>query len=169
MHCVMSASRCSEIAGFFWHRSRTLPVFGTMASNFNDPGVTALYHRLCKALEPFGLPRREKDLGNTPPPVDHQTAFFLLRANPYLSEVAESVRSYKQGVSAESLIARECQQLRASAGMLEAQGLDSNDLRTLAASRDAQLSDRGPFSASGLSELVRALQRRIVVLHGTES
>ena len=119
-----------------------LPVFGTMASNFNDPGVTALYHRLCKALEPFGLPRREKDLGNRPPPVAHQHGILPAARQRYLSEVAESVRSYKQGVSAESLIARECQQLRASAGMLEAQGLDSNDLRTLAASRDAQLSDR---------------------------
>ena len=118
-----------------------LPVFATMASNFNDPGVTALYHQLCDLLEPCGLPRRIQSQEKTPPTGPEQRGILPAARQRYLSEVADSVRAYKQSACAESRIARECQQLRASARMLEEQGLDSQSLTSLADTHDAKLSE----------------------------
>jgi methylmalonyl-CoA mutase len=62
-------------------RPEEMPVFGTMASRFNDDGVTALYQALKVRLAALGLPLTEGRL----PPVDtrhstHQTPIVPPRA-----------------------------------------------------------------------------------------
>jgi methylmalonyl-CoA mutase len=100
-------------------RAEEMPVFGTMASRFNDDGVTALYQALLPRLQALGLPVRPGTL----PPVGtrhstHQVAIVPGARVRYLADIADTVRGYKQRAIAQSRLAREVQQLFAAAEML---------------------------------------------------
>ena len=97
-----------------------MPVFGTMASRFNDDGVTALYQALLARLHGLGLPTRDGLLPRVQ--VRHssnQTPIVPPARVRYLAEIADSVRGYKVRARAEATLAREIQQLRAAAAMLQ--------------------------------------------------
>ncbi|MDH5330783.1 MAG: methylmalonyl-CoA mutase family protein [Aquincola sp.] len=96
-----------------------MPVFGTMASRFNDDGVTALYHALKPALAAKGLPLKGRRL----PAVatrhsTHQVPIVPPSRVRYLADIADTVRTYKRRACEQAAIAREAQQLRAAARML---------------------------------------------------
>jgi methylmalonyl-CoA mutase len=96
-----------------------MPVFGTMASRFNDDGVTALYQALKTRLAALGLPLGE---GRLPTVVTrhstHQTPIVPPARARYLAEISDTVRGYKARARAQARLAREIQQLRESARML---------------------------------------------------
>jgi methylmalonyl-CoA mutase len=74
-----------------------LPVFGTIASKFNDDGVTALYQALlAEVTEKTGAP-----FDTHMPPCDNRTSTSKTIIVPpectrYLAEIAETVRAYHQ-------------------------------------------------------------------------
>lgn len=119
-----------------------MPVFGTMASRFNDDGVTALYQALKPRLADLGL-----GLSGGRLPVastrfsTHQTPIVPPARVRYLAEIADAVRGYKRRARAQARLAREVQQLQASATMLtEADGsFDVTALQSLAQARQARL------------------------------
>lgn len=97
-----------------------MPVFGTMAARFNDDGVTALYQALKVRLGELGLKLKEGQL----PLVDvrhstNQTPVVPAARTRYLAEISDTVRGYKKQARAQARLAREIQQLRAAAVMLE--------------------------------------------------
>jgi methylmalonyl-CoA mutase len=97
-----------------------MPVFGTMASRFNDDGVTALYQALKPRLGELGLALDDGTL----PPVDtrfstHQTPIVPAGRTRFLAEIADTVRGYKRQAHAQATLAREVQQLRESGRMLK--------------------------------------------------
>ncbi|HEY2978244.1 MAG TPA: cobalamin-dependent protein, partial [Burkholderiaceae bacterium] len=98
-----------------------MPVFGTMASRFNDDGVTALYQALKPRLRGLGLALADGRL----PSVDtrhstHQVPIVPGARVRYLAEIADTVRSYQRHALEQSRIAREVQQLDGSLRMLAA-------------------------------------------------
>ncbi|MBH9578527.1 fused isobutyryl-CoA mutase/GTPase IcmF [Inhella proteolytica] len=98
-----------------------MPVFGTMASRFNDDGVTALYQAMKPVLTAKGLKLRAGRL----PEVStrhstHQVPIVPPARTRYLAEIADTVRGYKARARAQARIAREIQQLRGSQAMLKA-------------------------------------------------
>jgi methylmalonyl-CoA mutase len=100
-------------------RPDDMPVFGTMASRFNDDGVTALYQALRERLAEVGLPLREGRLPRVATRHStHQTPLILPARVRYLAEIADTVRGYKRRAREQARLAREAQQLRASARML---------------------------------------------------
>ena len=129
-----------------------MPVFGTQASKFNDDGVTALYQGLLPKLGEFGLKIGESRLPKIS--TRHSTATNVIvppARSRYLAEIADTVRAYLNRSLEQSRVAREVQQLRASATMLgesggthplpdpplEGDGVDR--LASLAAEREARL------------------------------
>ncbi len=123
-----------------------MPVFGTMASRFNDDGVTALYQALKGRLAELGLSLSAGRL----PVVDtrhstHQTPVIPGARARYLAEISDTVRAYKKRARSQAALARAVQQLRASARMV----LESDDgdgkpameetLLRLASNREKQL------------------------------
>lgn len=122
-------------------RPDEMPVFGTMASRFNDDGVTALYQALLPRLRQLGLATGESRL----PRVEtrhstHQVPIVPGARVRYLAEIADTVRGYKQRSRAQARLARELQQLRESERMLaEASRGEVPALGELAAQREAQL------------------------------
>ncbi|MDP1656465.1 MAG: methylmalonyl-CoA mutase family protein [Hylemonella sp.] len=97
-----------------------MPVFGTMASRFNDDGVTALYQALKSRFVELGLPLKDGLLPRVK--VRHssnQTQVVPGARTRYLAEISETVRGYKRRAHEQARLAREIQQLRAAAAMLE--------------------------------------------------
>src|SRR4029450_4350360 len=98
-----------------------MPVFGTMASRFNDDGVTALYQALKARLSGLGLALGEGRL----PRVDTrhstlQTPIVPGARSRYLAEISDTVRGYKRRAREQARIAREVQQLRAAQRITQA-------------------------------------------------
>ncbi|WP_430420492.1 fused isobutyryl-CoA mutase/GTPase IcmF [Methylibium petroleiphilum] len=128
-------------------RPEEMPVFGTMASRFNDDGVTSLYQSLKVRLAGLGLPVSE---GRLPAVATrhstHQTPIVPGARVRYLAEISETVRGYKRHAREQARIAREIQQLRASSRMLHEAIPDKykarDALEEQAVLRDARLDPR---------------------------
>ena len=125
-------------------KTEDMPVFGTMASRFNDDGVTALYQALKTRLAELGLPLVEGrlPLANTRHST-HQTPVVPAARVRYLAEISDTVRGYKKRARNQATLAREIQQLSSSARMLLAANPDKHRaieaLTELAVAREAQL------------------------------
>ena len=121
-----------------------MPVFGTIASRFNDDGVTALYQALRARLTELGLPAKEGRLPivNTRHST-HQSPIVPGARVRYLAEIADAVRGYKRRAHEQAAVAREVQQLRAAQRMALAahpgQAATTEVLEPLAQEREARL------------------------------
>ena len=97
-----------------------LPVFGTIASHFNDDGVTALYQELSLRLSVFGLAEMGGDLQH----VNVRTSSTRSQIVPadrqrYLSEISATMRGYRARAESQAQLVREAQYLGESAALLE--------------------------------------------------
>ncbi len=96
-----------------------MPVYGTMASRFNDDGVTALYQGLCRRLVDLGLKVKASRLPRVQVRFSsNQTPIVPPARTRYLSEIADTVRGYHAHVRRQTRLAREAQQLTATKSML---------------------------------------------------
>ena len=115
-----------------------MPVYGTIASRFNDDGVSALYHRLAAILRERGLVAWTD--GALPVPggrvSSHSRAIVPAGRTRYLAEIAESVRDYHARVERQVALARERQHLREARRLLR--GAGESDVAALARLEDAR-------------------------------
>jgi methylmalonyl-CoA mutase len=103
-----------------------MPVFGTIASRFNDDGVTAAYQELVVLLQKHGLRSFEQHLAK----VDRRkpsekTVVVPADRQRYLAEIAAGVRNYHKQVVVQANLARQQQQLAATKAMLLENGSDA--------------------------------------------
>ena len=119
--------------GLFGVAPETLPVFGTIASRFNDDGVSALFEGVLAALRENGFAGTVDGWGESRlPVVETRVSTRAAAVVPpsrvrYLAEVAETVRGWRARIEAQSVLARERQQLREAARMLgDAPGASSD-------------------------------------------
>lgn len=126
-----------------------MPVYGTMASRFNDNGVSALYKAILEQLSHKGL----SATGGVLPVTDtrHSTDDTVIvpsHRSRYLAEIAETVRDYHKTAEQQASVAREKQQLLAALALMQSGGVD--------------------FDEDGMSELIvsheRSLDRSNVAL-----
>ena len=157
----------------FASRPESMPVFGTIASRFNDDGMTALFQEILSQLEEKGMSSRTNRLDRVETRVStDQNQIIPEKRSRYLAEISESVRGYKQYAWEQSLIAREIQQLEASREMLRKAGHEDHEgldrmIRDRSANLDPGLKDQltgwgkkvEEYSAGELSIAVRG--RRI--------
>lgn len=162
-----------------------MPVFGTVASRFNDDGVSALYQSLSVNLREHGLTLSAGVLPRVN--VAHSTAqnaIIPAERQRYLAEIADTVREYKSTAAMQADLAREIQQLQAAQLMLADEADDStsdNSLRNLIEQREAKLSEHSQsalgtwpqradaYSQSELVTQVRGQTRRTALTHTTLS
>ena len=119
-----------------------MPVYGTIASRFNDDGVTALYHSLVRVLKDRGLVGWSDGALQAPDvrTSSHARAIVPAGRTRCLSEVAQAVRGYHAGVERQAAVARERQHLREARRLLREAG-ESEDaaLAQLEDARDEAL------------------------------
>lgn len=97
-----------------------LPIYGTIASKFNDDGVTALYQGLLKIFESKELNSWEGDFFAQVAIKRSTTssAIIAVERQRYLAEIAETVRDYHKKIEQQVTVARERQQLKQVQRML---------------------------------------------------
>ncbi len=91
-----------------WHADdHTLPVYPTMASQFNDEGLHRLFAKLVDITnERFGTSWVQPNLVDTTPAEDlHVQSLIPGSKQRYLSEIAESIRNYHQWAVEQSDVA----------------------------------------------------------------
>jgi methylmalonyl-CoA mutase len=117
----------------FKARPEDMPVYGTIASRFNDDGVTALYFDVRGKLQDKGLKlphrsaRASANAYGTLIKPETKTSTKASAIVPgarvrYLAEIADTVRGYKKRATHQAQAARERQHLRESIRMLEHAG-----------------------------------------------
>ncbi len=120
-----------------------MPVFGTIASRFNDEGVTNLYRAINRSLlASDGTLKRDGE--KSPQEVtstDSRDAIIPASRQRYLSEIVAVNRRYRQRLEELSMVARQQQQLMHSAQMLEEIDESSSSIRQLAEKKNDQLNN----------------------------
>ncbi|HZV83140.1 MAG TPA: fused isobutyryl-CoA mutase/GTPase IcmF [Geobacteraceae bacterium] len=134
-----------------------IPVFGTIASQFNDPGTNVLYRALLDKLNEkkglglvSGLEITEKESLKKyiiPPDRIH-----------YLGEIVHAVRGYRKRVKEQSDTARRVFQLRGSLELLGQSGAKA-DLETCLEQQERRLTDESRRILAGWEELKETYRR----------
>ena len=127
-----------------------MPVYGTMASRFNDDGVTALYQAMLPRLADQGL---KLGTGKLPQVAVKASSRGRAIVPPervrYLAEIAEMLREFHQEIARQARIARERQSLVTSKSLFEASGSGVAGFDALIAAKNAELE---PASAKLLEQ-----------------
>ncbi len=97
----------------------TMPVFGSIASRFNDDGVTAAYQQLLTVLRQKSFVDYPSKLPAAKVRCSSEKAIIVPpKRQRYLAEIAETVRAYLDSTQSQARIARERQHLQESLRML---------------------------------------------------
>ena len=126
--------------GQFQQTTDSMPVFGTMASRFNDDGVTALYQAIAPRLAEHGLKMspgklpvvgvKSSSRGRAIVPADRVR---------YLAEISEAVRDYHRHTGVQARIARERQSLKTARAIFEKSGKPAADFDELISAKSGEL------------------------------
>jgi methylmalonyl-CoA mutase len=117
-----------------WDRPmEEMPVFGTIASKFNDDGVNALYHGI---LDTIAARTGVEFKPRLPRPVSKTSTSKTIIIPPerirYLAEIAESVRSYHQRTRQQADVLRKIWHIKESARTIEDRNLKDDATEALA-------------------------------------
>ncbi|PRY02971.1 methylmalonyl-CoA mutase family protein [Paraburkholderia sp. BL25I1N1] len=114
------AKQVQRNRGDFAKPPEAMPVFGTIASRFNDDGVTALYVHVAEALRKHGL---RAGGGRLAAPEglrfsSGRNAIVPPARVRYLADIAQTVHAYRERADAQARVARERWQLAEARRML---------------------------------------------------
>lgn len=103
---------------------KEMPVYGTIASKFNDDGITAFYHGLLEIIarkKPIqyqsGIPKGDSKVSSS------KTIIIPGERTRYLAEIADTVRSYHQTTKEQASAVRQRWHLTQSLKALKDEGL----------------------------------------------
>ncbi|MGF9906463.1 fused isobutyryl-CoA mutase/GTPase IcmF [Brevibacillus porteri] len=99
-----------------------VPVYGTIASQFNDPGTNVLFAALMhRMVEKTGVDWSVEHLDTTPVKI-HKTSLIPTERINYLQDIANTVRQYRAYAEEQSAIARKLFQLQGAKETVLASG-----------------------------------------------
>lgn len=107
-----------------------MPVFGTIASQFNDPGMNRLYRRVMEILVEKTSAALDSHWVNSSE-ISEKVYIIPPARVRYLSEIAENNRAYEQRVNQESTLARQLFALDLSCKTLLSQGAPKELIQAL--------------------------------------
>ena len=116
-----------------WEKSpKDMPVYGTIASKFNDDGVTALYHGIIDALsEKTGVVFKSNLTRRDTKTSTSKTIIVPPDRTRYLSEIADIVRQYHQETQQQADAVRNVWHLKETAKALDKDHLKGDVSRIL--------------------------------------
>jgi isobutyryl-CoA mutase len=129
-----------------------MPIYGTIASKFNDDGVTALYHGILSALADRGLAKWSSILPENDTRHSSRQDFIVPSDRvQYLADIARGIRNYHGAVATRAGAARERQQLLASREMLAKGGAPKAQLERMDKLADTRIKSIGEDGAAMLA------------------
>jgi isobutyryl-CoA mutase len=140
MPCAMSAARWCATARPSAPLGRTCRSSAPPPARFNDDGVTALYQYLKEALVERGLKVNEGQL----PHVEGKQPTGLTTVVPpartrYLSDIAETIRSYHSTTASQAQVASTVQHLETARALLAESGSGTGEIDALIAKQESEL------------------------------
>ncbi|MEL6537952.1 MAG: methylmalonyl-CoA mutase family protein, partial [Bacteroidota bacterium] len=120
-----------------------LPVYGTMASQFNDPGMNKLYRVLIDTItEKTGAELTSNFLASD----EMSEKVFIIppKRTRYLSEISENNRKYDERVEQQQKIAQKLYGLQKSMEVIKEQGGEEDVVKVLQATYDQVALDLDP-------------------------
>ncbi|HNP19874.1 MAG TPA: methylmalonyl-CoA mutase family protein [Fulvivirga sp.] len=112
--------------GLWDAKDEDLPVFGTIASQFNDPGMNRLYVEIIKEI----IEKTDSDLKSTFEITNEMSEkIFVIPPSRtrYLSEIAESNRSFDKWAKEQSAVAQKLFGLRTSINAINESNIDNKE------------------------------------------
>ncbi len=89
-----------------WHEDPdTMPVYGTIASQFNDPGVNNLYQEIIKMLNEKGK-KKFKSSYEVTDEMSEKIHIIPPKRTRYLSEISDTVRNYNKWAEDQAAVAQ---------------------------------------------------------------
>ena len=141
---------------WFTQPTDSMPVYGTMASRFNDDGVTALYQAIVPRLQEKGLKLIPGKLPQVAVKASSRgRAIVPPERVRYLAEISAGVREFHQALERQARIARERQSLKISKSLFAASGRALAGFDEMIASKEAELS---PASAQLLEQWPKTVE-----------
>ncbi|MBN2077568.1 MAG: cobalamin-dependent protein, partial [Spirochaetes bacterium] len=117
-----------------------MPVFGTIASRFNDDGVTALYHHLLDLVNERKGTAFESSLARPAGRASSsKTIIIPPRRTRYLAEIADAVRGYHRRTEEQAAAVRRLWHLREAARLAKMEEAASRGLEMEAARREEEI------------------------------
>jgi methylmalonyl-CoA mutase len=110
-----------------WDKSLDeMPVFGTIASQFNDPGTNTLYRRIMDVIVERTGAKLSSDFFVTD---EMSEKVYIIPPNRvrYLSEISENNRQYDEWVNKQEETARKLYNLKQSKDLLEQQSIKNKE------------------------------------------
>lgn len=105
----------------------TMPVYGTIASQFNDPGMNALYSKIMNTIE-----EKVKSSLHSAMPAEKETSKkqFVIPPNRtrYLSEISENNRDYDKWVSEQKQVAQKLYGINTTLEILKEEGEGAKEI-----------------------------------------
>ena len=124
----------------FGEPAEGMPVYGTMASRFNDDGVTALYQALLPRLQDKGL---KLGVGKLPRVKVKSSSRGRAIVPPdrvrYLADISGTVRNFHRFIDRQARIARERQSLKITKALFAGSGVGTAGFDELSAAKNAEL------------------------------
>jgi methylmalonyl-CoA mutase len=107
-----------------------MPVYGTVASQFNDPGVNEYYQQL---LEIINKKTGSEFISKNKDEENSHEKFYIIPPNRvrYLSEISETVRNYNHWAEDQSNIAEKLHNLTGSMDLLRENGNETDSLKSI--------------------------------------
>ena len=117
--------------------SEEMPVFGTIASRFNDDGVTSLYHAIIDKIAEktgvqfkAGLPRPQTRTSSS------KTIIIPTERTRYLSEIADTIRKYHEQTRAQAQNLRKAWHLKETLATTGANDETEDSLKLISKLKD---------------------------------
>ncbi|PIQ25979.1 methylmalonyl-CoA mutase [bacterium (Candidatus Blackallbacteria) CG17_big_fil_post_rev_8_21_14_2_50_48_46] len=149
----------------FQLEDEALPVIGTMASQFNDPGVNQLYKRLMERLNQLGEGEFSSQLQM---PLAETEKIYIIppERTRYLAEIADEHLRYQRLTEEQSTLARQLFQLQGSLALLppEAKPLRA-ELEAIYADKQKHLSPETRNLLDSWPEIVKTYTADELVYH----
>ncbi len=164
--------------GLFDKAADTMPVYGTIASQFNDPGTNSFYRAVIDKLV-AKCDLNWESMYEISPEMSEKIYIIPPERVRYLAEIAENSDRYNDYVERQVTLARQAYQLDGTIELLKSQDKDTTQLETLYADLQRQLDKecqeilddwqekRARYAADEFTYTVR--NREIVVKNHTES
>jgi len=140
--------------------SDEMPVFGTIASQFNDPGVNQLYRKIIHKIEEKTGKKFNTSVEHTE---EMSEKIFIIPPNRtrYLSEITESIRNYNERTEKQAEIANCLQGIKSSIDLARTEKNEklAQELEILYNTKEADLDPKCKKILDGWNEKVNCFRQ----------
>lgn len=98
---------------------KDIPVFGSIASQFNDPGMNALYTAVLKKISEVKPEAELKSSFSTADEISEKIYVIPPKRVRYLSEIADTIRGYNDKVEKQAKVAQQLHSLSESQSLVD--------------------------------------------------